>query len=283
MNNALAPYQHSLSLKDFRKLASYIERNVGIKMPEQKLLMMQARLSSRLNVLEIADFSEYVEYVLSGKNNEEVMHMIDVMTTNLTYFFRESAHFDYLSEKILPEFVSQKRKNLKVWSAGCSTGQEPYTISIVLKEFLRQQELYKFNFSILASDVSTRVLAVAEKAIYPLDSVSKLSMSIKKKYFLKSKDSKKELVRLKADVRNSVKFKHLNFIDKDYGLNDSFQIIFCRNVLIYFDKETQKKVLEKFMSYLEPGGFLFLGHSETIMNMNLPLRTVAPTVFQKLQ
>ena len=104
MNNVLASYQHSLSLKDFRKLAAYIERNVGIKMPEQKLLMMQARLSSRLNVLEIADFSEYVDYVLSGKNNEEVMHMIDVMTTNLTYFFRESTHFDYLSEKILPDF-----------------------------------------------------------------------------------------------------------------------------------------------------------------------------------
>ena len=283
MNNVLASYQHSLSLKDFRKLASYIERNVGIKMPEQKLLMMQARLSSRLNVLEIADFSEYVDYVLSGKNNEEVMHMIDVMTTNLTYFFRESTHFDYLSEKILPDFVLQNRKKIKVWSAGCSTGQEPYTISIVLKEFLRRQELYKFNFSILATDVSTRVLAIAEKAIYPLDSVSKIPMSIKKKYFLKSKDSKKELVRLKADVRNSVEFKHLNFIDRDYGLNESFQIIFCRNVLIYFDKETQKKVLEKFMKYLEPGGFLFLGHSETIMNMNLPLKTVAPTVFQKIQ
>ena len=272
-----------LSHENFRRLASYIEKNVGIKMPEQKILMMQARLSSRLNALNINSFDDYVDYVLSGSDNDEVLNMIDVMTTNLTHFFREPAHFDYLSEKVLPEFFSKKRMNIKIWSAGCSTGQEPYTLAIVFNEFLRNNKIDKFTFSIMASDISTRVLAKAEKAVYPAESVDKLPLNIKKRYFLKSKNSKKPLVRIKPELRNCVSFKRINFIDADYDIREKFQIIFCRNVLIYFDKETQKKVLTSIISHLEVGGYLFLGHSETVMNMNLPIKTVSPTVFKKIQ
>jgi len=283
MNKVLSPYQHMLSHENFRRLASYIEKNVGIKMPEQKILMMQARLSSRLNALNINSFDDYVDYVLSGSDNDEVLNMIDVMTTNLTHFFREPAHFDYLSEKVLPEFFSKKRMNIKIWSAGCSTGQEPYTLAIVFNEFLRNNKIDKFTFSIMASDISTRVLAKAEKAVYPAESVDKLPLNIKKRYFLKSKNSKKPLVRIKPELRNCVSFKRINFIDADYDIREKFQIIFCRNVLIYFDKETQKKVLTSIISHLEVGGYLFLGHSETVMNMNLPIKTVSPTVFKKIQ
>lgn len=282
MKKVFAPYQHTLSLTDFKRLASYIEKNVGIKMPEQKILMMQARLASRLNALNMTSFSDYVDYVLSGQHSEEVLHMIDVMTTNLTHFFREPTHFEFLSQHVLPEFLSNNRKSIKLWSAGCSSGQEPYTLAIVIKEFLRKNKVQMFDFSILASDISTRVLDKAEKAVYPAENISKVPLGIKKNYFLKSKNSEKPLVRIKPEIRRIVSFKRINFIDADYGLNETFQIIFCRNVLIYFDKDVQKKVLQKFMEFLEPGGYLFLGHSETIMNMDLPLKTVSPTVFQKI-
>lgn len=282
MKKVFTPYQHTLSLNDFKRLASYIERNVGIKMPEQKILMMQARLSSRLNALNMTSFADYVDYVLSGENNEEVLHMIDVMTTNLTHFFREPTHFEFLSNRVLTEYIADKKTSIKLWSAGCSTGQEPYTLAIVIKEFLRKNKISHFDFSILATDISTRVLDKAEKAVYPAESVAKVPLTVKKSYFLKSKNSEKPLVRIKPEIRNKINFKRVNFIDSDYGFKETFQIIFCRNVLIYFDKDIQKKVLEKFMTYLEPGGYLFLGHSETVMNMDLPLKTVSPTVFQKI-
>lgn len=278
-------FQHkTLSDAEFKKIASFIERNVGIKMPPEKKLMMQSRLNSRLKALGMNSFKEYIDYVFSGKDTDdhELIMLIDVMTTNLTEFFREPQHFDYMRSNVLPEYAKQGRTSIKLWSAGCSTGQEPYTLSIVMSEFIRQNSTMLRGYSVLATDVSTKVLDKAASAVYDLQSVAGIPKDIKHRYFLKSKNEINPQVRLKQDIRNHVDFMRLNFMDDDFGFRDTMQIIFCRNVLIYFDKPTQERVIQKFMNYLEPNGYLFLGHSETIFGMDLPLKTVAPTVFQRI-
>ena len=277
--------QKTLSEAEFKKIASYIEKNVGIKMPPEKRLMMQSRLTSRLKALHLDSFKQYIDYVFSGKDtdNHEIIMMIDAMTTNLTEFFREPQHFDYMRSVVLPEYAAQGRGKIKIWSAGCSTGQEPYTLSMVMSEFIRQNPTSSIrDYSVLATDISTKVLDKAASAIYPMDAVKGIPKQTMHQYFLKGKDPHNPSVRLKQEIRDRVNFMRLNFMDDDYGFRDTLQIIFCRNVLIYFDKTNQERVINQFLRYLEPGGYLFLGHSETIFGMTLPFRTVAPTVFQRI-
>ena len=277
--------QKTLSEAEFKKIASYIEKNVGIKMPPEKRLMMQSRLTSRLKALNLDSFKQYIDYVFSGKDtdNHEIIMMIDAMTTNLTEFFREPQHFDYMRSVVLPEYAAQGRGKIKIWSAGCSTGQEPYTLSMVMSEFIRQNPTSSIrDYSVLATDISTKVLDKAASAIYPMDAVKGIPKQTMHQYFLKGKDPHNPSVRLKQEIRDRVNFMRLNFMDDDYGFRDTLQIIFCRNVLIYFDKTNQERVINQFLRYLEPGGYLFLGHSETIFGMTLPFKTVAPTVFQRI-
>ncbi|MCI6662993.1 MAG: protein-glutamate O-methyltransferase [Treponema sp.] len=283
--DSLSFQQKTLSETEFRKIASYIEKNVGIKMPPEKRLMMQSRLTSRLKALQLDSFKQYIDYVFSGKDtdNHEIIMMIDAMTTNLTEFFREPQHFDFMRNVALPEYAAQGRGKIKLWSAGCSTGQEPYTLSMVMSEFIRQNPTSSIrDYSVLATDISTKVLDKAASAIYPMDAVRGIPTEIMHQYFLKGKNPSNPSVRLKQEIRNRVNFMRLNFMDDDYGFRDTLQIIFCRNVLIYFDKTNQERVINQFLRYLEPGGYLFLGHSETIFGMTLPFRTVAPTVFQRI-
>ena len=275
----------TLSEAEFKRIATYIESHVGIKMPPEKRLMMQSRLSARLKALNLDSYQAYIDYVFSesaGPNNDEIIMMIDAMTTNLTEFFREPQHFDFMKSTVLPEFVQQGRNSVKLWSAGCSTGQEPYTLSMVMRDFIDTHHSQLRNYSILATDISTKVLDKASNAVYPLDATKGIPIDILRKHFLKGKNPEKPMVRIKPEIRNRVNFMRLNFMDDDYGFRDNLQIIFCRNVLIYFDKQNQEKVIRKFASYLESGGYLFLGHSETIFGMDLPFKTVAPTVFQKI-
>ncbi len=272
MNNQNTPAAGYTEITDreFHTIARYIEQNVGIKMPETKRVMMQSRLMSRLRTLNLHSYKEYIDYVFNqDKNGEELVMMIDALTTNKTEFFRESDHFDYMSKKAIPELLSDGRRSLKVWSAGCSSGEEPYTLAIVLKEFMRKNPGRLSNFSITASDISTKVLDKAVAAIYSMDTVNDLPLELKRLYFLKSADKTK--VRVKPELRSCGSFKRLNFMDDDFSMTDMYQIIFCRNVLIYFDKPTQEQTIRKFMRNLETGGYLFLGHSETILALELPL------------
>lgn len=282
---SLSFQQKTLSEAEFKKIAAYIEKNVGIKMPPEKRLMMQSRLSSRLKALHLDSYKQYIDYVFSGKDkdNHEIIMMIDAMTTNLTEFFREPQHFDFMKGTVLPQYAAQGRNQIKIWSAGCSTGQEPYTLSMVMASYIKNNPLSSIrDYSVLATDISTKVLDKAASAIYPMDAVKGIPKEIMHQYFLKGKDPANPTVRLKQDIRSHVNFMRLNFMDEDYGFRDTLQIIFCRNVLIYFDKQNQEKVIRQFLRYLEPGGYLFLGHSETIFGMTLPFKTVAPTVFQRI-
>ncbi len=267
---------------EFDKLSNFIYNQYGIKLPPVKKTMLESRLQKRLTSLQLSSFKEYCDYVFSPQGQqEELVHMINLVTTNKTDFFREPAHFNYLETQVLPEFVSHNPgKPLKVWSAGCSSGEEVYTLAMVLSEYSERNPLT--NFSIYGTDISTHVLNKAITAIYTEERSLDIPLPLKRKYFLKSKDATKKTVRVGPQLRSKVQFERLNFMDDHFEVPFVFDIIFCRNVIIYFDKITQEKVINRLCSKLKPGGYFFLGHSESITNMQVPLTQLKPTIFQKI-
>lgn len=277
-------YKSSLSDKEFNKLSACIYREAGIKMPLTKKVMLEARLRKRLRELRLNSFTDYCDFLFTNEGmNSELVHMIDVVTTNKTDFFRESKQFGFLFEQVLPvlnEFNGAGvKRNLKIWSAGCSTGEEPYTIAMVVNEY--SEAFTQYDYSVLATDISTQVLQKAFAGIYETEKVEPVPHNLLTKYFLKSKDKQKLFVRIIPEIRKKIIFQRLNFMDDDYGIKERFDIIFCRNVIIYFDKETQEKILAKLLKYLIPGGYLFLGHSETIFNPNLHVNQVMASTYRK--
>lgn len=278
-------YKAVMSADDFKKLSTFIYREYGIKMPEVKKTMLQSRLHKRLRELGITSYKEYVDYLFSKEGqNTEIIHMIDMVSTNKTDFFREPVHFDFLHSNVLPELLFSDKPNrfIKIWSAGCSSGEEPYTIAMSLSEFASSNPGCVFDYSILATDISTRMLKSAAEAIYKEARVDMLPLNLKKRYLLKSKDRTAPTVRIVPELRNKVSFQRLNFMDSHYNTAENFDIVFCRNVLIYFDRETQEKVINRLCTKLKPGGIFFLGHSESITNFNVPLKQIKPTIFRKI-
>lgn len=274
------PYNYTLSTADFNKLSAFIYDGYGIKLPPVKKTLLESRLQKRINALQLSSFKDYCDFVFSPKGQQqEVVHMIDLVTTNKTGFFREPDHFAFLQSHILPEFIKKyPGKSIQVWSAGCSSGEEAYTLAMVLSEYAQR---VAFDFKIYATDISTHVLNKAITAIYTEERTAAIPLQLKRKYFLKSKNVNEKLIRVIPALRAKVGFGRLNFMDDSFDAVNNFDIIFCRNVIIYFDKPTQEKVINKLCSKLKPGGYFFLGHSESITSMNLPLEQVKPTVFQK--
>lgn len=276
-------YNAELSKVEFDRLSKFIFSEYGIKLPEHKKLMLQGRLRSRLKACNYDNFSAYIDYVFSNEGKQiELVHMIDVVTTNKTDFFREPDHFDFLFKTVIEDFYNSRRPSIhfKIWSAGCSTGEEPYTIAIILNEFKALNP--GFNFSILATDLSTKALKQARLAIYPECKVDVIPLSLKKNYLLKSKNKDQKKVRIVAPLRNNVTFEHQNLMELDRYHKSGFESIFCRNTLIYFNRETQIKVLKNLVNKLNPGGYLFIGHSESLLNEHfLPLERMAPTIYRK--
>lgn len=273
-----------LSEDQFLRLQEFIEGELGIRMPSVKKVMLESRLQKRLRLLRIPDFESYLNLAFSEQERAgELIHLIDVVTTNKTDFFREPDHFDILSRRLLPEmFYTEgvgKREAMQVWSAASSTGEEPYTLAIVLEEFAREQK--EFKYRVLGTDISTRVLEAGRKAIYPEERVGPISEELRKRYLLRSRDSGKRLVRIKPQLRKQVSFQRQNLMDDRYDIRQSFDVIFCRNVIIYFERPNQERILTRLVRHLRPGGYLFLGHSETLAGMNLGLSSVAPTVYRK--
>jgi len=275
-------FEAKMTEKDFLRLSQFIFNEYGIKMPPAKKIMLQSRLQKRLRELNIPSYKEYTDFVFSKEGQAEIIHMIDVVSTNKTDFFRESTHFDFMISDVLPELhdVVQIRRPIKVWSAGCSSGEEPYTIAIVMNEFAEKRA--NFDYSIFASDISTIMLEKGATAVYTEDRIAVIPNSLKKKYFLKSKDRNAKTVRIMPLLRHKVQFHRVNFMDNSYNVNDTFDIIFCRNVLIYFDRETQESVINKLCRHLRKDGFFFLGHSESITAINVPLKQIKPTIFRKV-
>ncbi len=269
-----------LTAAEFSKLSGLVYQECGINLSESKKIMLESRLNKRLRALQMPSFKDYIQY-LTGKEgmDNELVYFIDEVTTNKTDFFREHHHFDYLRDSILPQWVRERRGRLNLWSAACSSGEEPYTLAMVLTEF---NKLHKgMDFQIFGSDISTEVLQKASKAIYAMDRISGIPLPFKQKFLLKSKDKLKPTVRIVPELRKKVRFGRINFMDPVLPVEEVFDIIFCRNVLIYFDRKTQMEVLRKLTDKLRPGGYLFIGHSESLHQMDLPIGQVKPTIYLK--
>jgi len=279
--NKMTDYKKELSDSDFAKLSVFIQSNYGIKMPYVKKSMLQARLQKRLKANRLKSFGAYCKYVFTKEGAAELIHMIDAVSTNKTDFFREPNHFDFMTKVVLPEFqAANPRGELKIWSAAASSGEELYTTAMVVSEFLADRRL--FNYSILGTDISVEILKKAIRAVYTEKQIFPIPLYLKKKYLLRNKNKEKKDVRIINDLRNKTRYQRLNLMDKSYTVPNDFDIIFCRNVLIYFDRKTQEAVINKLCSHLKPGGYLFLGHSESTMGMNLPLKQLKPAIYRKI-
>jgi chemotaxis protein methyltransferase CheR len=274
----------TLTPRLFNELSRFITGTLGIKMPPSKRTMLESRLQKRLRRLNMSSFEEYHAYVFSSQGQaQELHHLLDAVTTNKTDFFREPRHFEVMLQTVLPDLLERTgaglRRPLKLWSAGCSTGAEAYTLTMVLSEF--GTRVQGFTFQILATDICTRVLQAGRDAIYEEREAAPIPLALKKQYLLRSKERRRPRIRIVPALRSRVAFQRLNLMDADYGHTEAMDIIFCRNVIIYFDRTTQQAVLGRLCRCLKPGGYLFMGHSETLNGFNLPLQQIATTVYRK--
>ncbi|MCA6111653.1 CheR family methyltransferase [Bradyrhizobium cenepequi] len=272
-----------LSDRQFRTIAQMIEGQVGIKLPAGKRLMLEGRLHKRVRALNYSGLNEYVEHLFDkALPDDELIHLIDVVTTNKTDFFREPAHFTFLKEVAVPALLKQRGRGshgLKIWSAACSTGMEAYTTAMVLDDMTRSGA--RFQFRILGTDISTAVLRLAKAAIYTRDVIAPVPSEFMKRYFLSSKDRSCNEVRVVPELRRRTNFMRMNLMDSSYPVDRDVDIIFCRNVLIYFDRQTQRKVVDQLCAHLRPGGYLMVGHSESMIHNTVPtLKQVQPTIFR---
>ena len=272
-------HKATINDKDFRRLASLIERESGIKMPDHKKIMLQSRLKKRLYQLGMDNFKAYCDYVFDPqKGPHETLYLLNFISTNKTDFFREPTHYDTLEKKILPELL-KNTDSLKLWSAGCSSGEEVFSLAIILEEM--KYYFPRFDYSILGTDISTPMLEQAAKAVYHQKNISDIPLKLRKRYLLRHKNPKEPYVRIVPLLRKKATFKYLNLMSPQYGIEKNYDIIFFRNVLIYFNKENQQKVLQRVANHLATGGYLFIGHSENILGFQLPLIKRGSNIFQK--
>lgn len=268
---------YAISSDEFQRFRKLIYEESGISLSEQKRSLLVSRLSKRLRELGVATFAEYYDRLMEDANREEFTRMLDLISTNKTDFFREPGHFDFLRERILPELEPVKR--IRIWSSACSTGEEPYTIAITLYEAVQVPAQWEFH--ILASDLSTRVLAKAAAGIYDSERVADVPEDVVRRHFLRGRGNSTGLVKVKSHLASIIRFRRINLMDEPFPIKTPLDLIFCRNVMIYFDRPTQEKLVNRFHRYLKPGGYLFIGHSESLQWVQHPFKSLAPTIYQK--
>ncbi|PXA99017.1 chemotaxis protein CheR [Nostoc sp. 3335mG] len=274
-----------LSQSDFGKIATLIGNEAGIRLPPAKRLMVEGRLRRRLRALQLPTFAAYCDYVFRQDGlRQELPYLINVVTTNKTDFFREPEHFELMRTRMVPGLLAgragERNPVLKVWSAASSTGAEAYTCAMVLADMARNGG--NFRFSILGTDISTDVLDQGMRAVYPAEQIVPVPQEMQAKYLMWSRKAGiRPDVRIVPELRRLVQFHRLNLMDEKYPFDRDVDIILLRNVLIYFDKADQAKVINKLVGHLRPGGYLLLGHSESMVGTSIPVRQVAPAVFQR--
>jgi chemotaxis protein methyltransferase CheR len=270
----------ALSLRNFNRLAKFIHDYSGIRMPPNKRTMLEGRLRRCMRDSGYLTVDDYCDYLFDGGGlDREELRLIDAITTNKTDFFREPQHFDFLREEGLQALTKGGRARLKIWSAACSIGAEAYTMAMVLEEFSRQ--VRRVDYSILGTDLCTQVLTQAMAGRYPEAMIEPVPQELRARYVMRSRDPRRPEVRIAPELRGKLSVARLNLIDDAYPVDRDFDVIFLRNILIYFDKPTQAKVLNNLCDHLRPGGYLILGHSESIVGVDLPVTPVAHTVFQR--
>jgi chemotaxis protein methyltransferase CheR len=264
------------TVDDFNVLRKMSNEHSGIQVPDERFDMFYSRLSKRVRKLGLDDFKEYCAY-LRNNHDDEFTEFINAITTNLTSFFREQHHFDYLRNTVVPDLLVRNKstKEIKVWSAGCSTGEEPYSLAITLLECVPKD----WKITILATDLDTQVLHTASTGIYTEDRIADLPREVLKRWFLKSKSSPGH-VKVKHDLQAIIKFKQLNLM-QDWGMNTPFDVIFCRNVLIYFDRETKAALAKRYAKLLVSKSWLFIGHSESLNQICNEFELVSTTTYRK--
>lgn len=277
------PLRSPLELTDreFQKISRLVYDQCGIHLTDGKRELVKARLGKRIRNGPFRSFQDYYQFVLKDDSGQELIQLLDSITTNFTFFFREQKHFDFLQTEILPDLISRKqlnRRRLRFWCAACSTGEEPYSIAMSLLETIDRPSLW--DLLILATDLSTKVLKVAESAIFPKERIQSVPPLLIKKYFLKGEGRWKDYVMIKEEVRRLVQFRRLNLMEP-FNYPEQFDCIFCRNVMIYFDKKAQKKLVNRLYECLREGGFLLIGHSESLTGIEHPFQYVRPAVYRK--
>lgn len=262
--------------RDFRFVQRFLRERSGIVISDAKQNMVYGRLARRLRILGISSFKEYCGYLLENET-EELQGFLNSLTTNLTSFCREKHHFDYLENTLLPELVRNNHdRTIRIWSAGCSTGEEPYSIAMTLAQILRSG----WDIKILATDIDSDVLHKAETGIYPLERIENIPQAFLKKYFRRGCGRNEGKARVNGEIRDMISFRRLNLMN-DWPMRHLFDFIFCRNVIIYFDKEIQRTLVNRFAEQLKDNGRLFLGHSESLYNVSDRFSSLGQTIYYK--
>jgi len=269
--------EFNLTDKDFNLISKIVGDRTGIVLSPAKRDMVYSRLTRRLRSLGLTHFSDYCELIQSG-DEAELLELTNAITTNLTSFFREKHHFDYLSKTVLPKLLKQKtNKKIRIWSAGCSSGEEPYSLAITIKENVPST----WDVKILATDLDTNMVAKGKNGTYEIEKLTGLSNNQMKKWVQRGRGNQEGLVRMSPSLREMITFKQLNLMH-DWPINGPFDFIFCRNVVIYFDKDTQRILFERYANLLDQSAHLFIGHSESLHNVTTRFKLLGKTIYQKI-
>jgi chemotaxis protein methyltransferase CheR len=268
-----------LTQAEFEKIRDFIKTKFGISLSDEKKTLVHSRLRSTLQELSMTSFSEYFDYLLKDKSGEAINRFVNKITTNHTFFMRETDHFDYFREEVLP-YLEQKytsQRDIRLWCGACSSGEESVTLQILMQEFFKKSKGADWDTQMLATDISAQVLDRAVAGIYVTEALENLPKAWQNEYFQKLDD---KFSKVKDGVHKKIMYRRLNFMD-NYPFKKKFHVIFCRNVMIYFDNATRDAVVKRFYEYTEPGGYLFIGHSESVSNSGTGFQYVKPAVYRK--
>jgi len=277
------PSVSALTETEFLKFAQLIEQEIGIQLSEAKRPLLVSRLTRRIRRLALRSFDEYFDHIVSGDDPGEKVAMYDAITTNETRFFREPHHFEIMASRIFPRWKEQaaageRARSIRVWSAGCSSGEEPYSIAMTLLEHFDPGQ---WELRVDATDLSTRVLEKAREGVWPLSKASGIPAAHLRRFMLRGTRSQQGFFKAGAELREIVRFARLNLSDERYGLSAGYDMVFCRNVLIYFGQSLRRRVVANLLSHARPGGYFFIGHAETLSGLAEGPVTIGPTVYVK--
>lgn len=272
--------EFEFSAKDFKYISDVIADRTGIVLSEAKHDMVYSRLSRRLRELKLSEFSQYLGLIKSG-NEEEILAFTNAITTNLTSFFREKHHFEYLRSKVLPELKRTKTdRRIRVWSAGCSSGEEPYSVAMTIRDVFPR--LDGWDIKILATDLDTNMVQTASDGVYTEERVAGLDKAHLKKWVNRGKGEHEGKIRMSQELRDMITFKQLNLMD-EWPISGPFDFMFCRNVVIYFNKDTQRELFERYANLVADDGHLFIGHSESLNKVSTRFDLIGQTIYKKLE
>lgn len=275
---------NSISDRDYKRICDLVYEFSRINLGDNKKELVTARLGKRLRAQGMDSFSDYCRFLETSEGEEELIHLIDCISTNHTHFFREMKHFDFMRDTALPDFCmrfgEKGQKEFRIWSAACASGEEPFSLAIVLSEFFSNKPGY--DWSIEATDISTRILKKAHTGVYATERLQEVRPDVLRRYFQKGVKDWEGYYRVKQDLRDHAHFSNINLLQAEYSFEEKFHVIFCRNVMIYFDRETQEQLVRKLHDHIYTGGYLMIGHAESLTGVKHDYRTIKPSIYQKI-